>query len=766
MLGGILGLGLKRNVLHLYRFVCRNYNSGDTIHAFGFSRGAFTIRLLVALICTQGIAAYRDERELGYNSADAFYRFIDANAPDKFRWFWLVARSVREGVRLGWRRMSKRLIDVPPAHRPDVDFVGVWDTVAAYGGPISEITRGIDKYVWPLTMTNFELNPKVKAARHALALDEERDSFSPLLWDEVNEARLASEAETPELRERFRTRLKQLWFAGVHSDVGGGYPDDSLSYVSLVWMIDEIGGTLRFIADEERHIRAFANALGPIHDSRKGLGSYYRYQPRKIAALLHRGIPDTLAFDETLAFRDPTISEKRDPPQGLLLSCRVHDSVIDRIGAGTDNYAPIGLPRDIVVVSSGVTPDATGATGAAIAQLTTPRVAAARGEAQENAWDDVWRRRVGYFVVVALTLVLVASPLYATRPDRLLGTDSRWVVDIVIGWFAPIVPGFAHPWFQAFRLAWPTFLGVGLAIWLVSARMKAQEQRLGDAVRIAWWDAIEGRAPHPASATRLRRWRNGRAYQRSLQTLKWRILPFLFGWSMLLAMILYLPAIIGTQLWLTRAEAGGTFCRSAAAGAAIDAAVTFRFRADDPCAASGASVTEGRRYRLVIAPDPAAGSIGWTDGGIPVPWGGQRSWSFPWGHKGVMLLGAPFRRVVPAGWLEPLVEVRGDAGRSASGHARSRIAIQRLTVLQPPRRDTRPIFVGEFAAPFDGSLHLFLNDAVGPFLGSRYFYAGGARTRNGGRALICVEDVERSAIGRGQGCGTAGWSPPDGSDAP
>src|SRR5690606_471741 len=114
-----------------------------------------------------------------------------------------------------------------------IAFVGVWDTVAAYGSPIAEVTKGIDRWVWPLSMPDYKLSPKVQMARHALALDDERDTFQPLLWDEVNERQLIQRGEVSP------TRLRQVWFAGMHSDVGGGYPDDSLAHVSLLWMTEE-----------------------------------------------------------------------------------------------------------------------------------------------------------------------------------------------------------------------------------------------------------------------------------------------------------------------------------------------------------------------------------------------------------------------------------------------------------------------------------------------------------------------------------------------
>ena len=82
-------------------------------------------------------------------------------------------------------------------------------------------------------MPDYHLDEKVCWARHALAIDDERDAFQPLLWDEVHEETLAKEKKLDP------NRLLQVWFTGMHADVGGGYPDESLSYVSLLWMMEE-----------------------------------------------------------------------------------------------------------------------------------------------------------------------------------------------------------------------------------------------------------------------------------------------------------------------------------------------------------------------------------------------------------------------------------------------------------------------------------------------------------------------------------------------
>ena len=101
--------------------------------------------------------------------------------------------------------------------------------VAAYGGPFAEFTRGIDDWVFPLTMPNYFLSPRVKKARHALSLDDERDAFWPLLWDEIHEQEVIDDGwpvivgrdEKGKSIEKKRKvaldRLRQVWFAGVHS---------------------------------------------------------------------------------------------------------------------------------------------------------------------------------------------------------------------------------------------------------------------------------------------------------------------------------------------------------------------------------------------------------------------------------------------------------------------------------------------------------------------------------------------------------------------
>ena len=218
--------------------------------------------MLVGLVLSQGILRCETEEELERYAADAYRRYRrryklplfgykDKTAlTDENETVGLVdrLRDFRDYITSVWRkirghRQYKDDVARENVKVPCIEFIGVWDTVAAYGLPIEELTRGIDEWVWPLSMPNYQLHERVRCARHALSLDDERDSFHPLLWDEVAEEKLIQD-KTKKVKPG---RLQQVWFAGVHSNVGGGYADDSLSLVPLQWMMREAGDAgLRF----------------------------------------------------------------------------------------------------------------------------------------------------------------------------------------------------------------------------------------------------------------------------------------------------------------------------------------------------------------------------------------------------------------------------------------------------------------------------------------------------------------------------------------
>ncbi|MEA3060431.1 MAG: hypothetical protein QOJ94_212 [Sphingomonadales bacterium] len=756
-LGGAFGWGLKRNVLDIYRYACRNYRPGDHIYGFGFSRGAFTMRLVIALIASQGLVPSDDEAELQRRSRCAYRAFRAAFLPRKLKAPTRLFRRVRDGLSR-WREARKGYdsYDRSRNYDPVIRFVGVWDTVAAYGGPISEITRAIDNWVYPLSMPDYQLSAKVQRARHALSLDDERDAFQPLLWDEVHEDSLVDSGNVA------RDRLQQVWFTGMHADVGGGYPDESLSYVSLLWMLEEAekAGLRTLDVIKDRYF-ALANSYGPMHDSRSGLGAYYRYQPRKIAAWL-----DPLD-KRYLMLQDPDIEGPGGREQGLLRRVLVHESVIARIDTGTDRYAPIALPERFEVIppqTEGETVEqATSETEEPlhrpppseplIAPQVRSRLKASEDErfaCQENLWDLVWKRRLSYFLTVGATLLLVALPLGNPFPFLEQScSDGRCVLPNIIRSAKMLVPGFADRWIEAFALYPVTAIALAVAIWWIWRWGQSLEARLGDSSHRLWRSAIDGQVPEPQRCTpsRLRNWRESLGYQQLFRALKWYVLPGLFGLLMML-MILYLPLVALTQASLAVEEVDHHFC-AAEAPASLKPFVFARrkFNTRSPCVATGLRVDKGQVYDIVF-------QLPVTQTGDPAEWyDGRGAGGKPTGIRAAGLahfLGVPMRRVITARYLQPVAQITvtrrdnpGRLGRWLRGLFPNvdRVDERALDLQQDP--EWPELWRVRFKAPESGSLHFFANDSQLPFGGGRSLY-----DNNCGNARVMITKVLRRTAGQ------------------
>ncbi len=700
MLAGMLGIGLKRNILDIYRFACRNYQPGDELYGFGFSRGAFTMRLVVAMIASQGLVRSDSEAELIARSSDAYRAFRREFEPRILKQPTRLLRNLRDRI-IAARRARQRW-DEKPVHRPTLRFVGVWDTVAAYGGPIVEIVRAIDNWFYALSMPDYRLSERVQCARHALALDDMRDAFQPLVWDELHEAALIAQGKVA------ADRMQQIWFTGMHADVGGGYPDESLSYVSLLWMLEEAEKAgLRTLTVMTDRFRALASSSGPIHDSRAGLGSYYRYQPRRLAGLIEPPIA------ECRINWDPALSTEPGKRRGLLKSVAIHESVAARIASGTDRYAPITLPPHFAIVppqregenapqadsDSCARPDTPPARPLPLiapgtrAALLDPAVSRAREAAMARAWDLVWWRRVTYFVSLAITLLLVALPL---QPDVTalegLCADDRCLLPGLFGAIGSFLPGFADPWLVAFGRH-PLLVLMLIVMLLVSYSISG---RIEAATRATAYAAWQGRAPPGgghgwlAVARWVRRWP---MYQGFFLRVKWYGLPFVVALLMLLTGV-WLGGAWLTQSWLVVAERNGTFCAREAASP-----VVITFRTDALCTDLHQRLAANDKVEIILRP-----IVAWTDAGYKAaPDSGV--------IDGLPLYAAPlgiYRRVVSAEWMKPLIAVRGDGGFLARDSA-LRVE-QGDFVLQ---RDGS--YRATYQARAGGNLYLMVNDAVLPF---------------------------------------------------
>jgi uncharacterized protein (DUF2235 family) len=726
VLGGVFGWGLKRNVLDLYTFICRNHEKDDRIYAFGFSRGAFTVRIVADLVAQQGVLRCGTERELTAYARDA-YRAYRACFHKERSWVSRF-RRLRDSAIARWRRRQglKPYGEVRKEEVGKIRFVGVWDTVAAYGLPLTEMTRGIDKWVWPMSMPNYRLSPKVEHARHALALDDERDTFHPLLWDEVEERRMVESGEVEP------GRMLQVWFAGMHSDVGGGYADDALAHVPLHWMMSEAEAAgLRFKQRELEDVERARDGFGPMHDSRRGLGGYYRYQPRKIGARLEK--PDATSR----IMQDPEIKDgPGSPARGLLTSVKVHRSVLDRIERGTDRYAPVVLPAGFQVVRPDRTiEDAPEA----------PRAAELRMAGQEKlVWNDVWRRRVSYFATVFLSLVLAALPLIQLwwPPSACVGPQC--VVTPAILGLGNLLPGIVEPWFRAFARAPGWSFGLALAIASLLLWSGGVQRRIQDRMHGLWRASLLPDAPAAAVTDRpsphertdagregrIHRFRTGERYQGFFRWLKWRGVPAVFGWSVRLcapALAVFLALVLAARVEVAYGErAGGSFC-NAGSGQAREASPgpdrPAVFATNALCWDTGTEVVEGERYRVslrVVEP--------WFDGAVETSPSGTAPGAMPFLAR---FVGALFRRVPSGHWFQPFAKVASEHGHH----------IQALEMRPSPGQDET--FAAVFTAGKTGRLHLFVSDAFLPSWLARAFRLEGQPlyADNTGTAVATVQRV-------------------------
>lgn len=241
VVGGATGKGLHKNIMDDYRYIVQNYSPGDELYLFGFSRGAYTIRCLCGLINNCGIIKRPSARLI----QQAFNHYKKPGAP--------YAPGGGESVKFRALHSHKSR---------EVKFAGVWDTVGAMGIPISFLGFFNEKDEFYDT----KIGGNVLIARHAMAIDEHRSDFEPTVW-----------------QPRDTMDMKQVWFAGAHSNVGGSYKPDKdgsvLSDNALDWMVKEAKKSgLSVEAHLEQSIHT--NPLATLHNSRRNFyrikKTYYR----------------------------------------------------------------------------------------------------------------------------------------------------------------------------------------------------------------------------------------------------------------------------------------------------------------------------------------------------------------------------------------------------------------------------------------------------------------------------------------------------------
>jgi uncharacterized protein (DUF2235 family) len=209
--GLMTGFGLDRNVMDAYRFLATHYKQGDQVYLFGFSRGAHTVRVLAGLIHLVGLLKPHQVHLTNY----ALTAYKQASLNDDYSIAW-------------------RVQEVLETQRVPIRFMGCWDTVA------SVIVPRPDRFYIPsleeLPFVNE--NPSVQVFRHALAVDERRRMFRVSPWQDPQKYKsnpfMSDEQAVPQ-------DIKQVWFSGVHSDIGGGYPEteSGAAKLPLKWMMEQ-----------------------------------------------------------------------------------------------------------------------------------------------------------------------------------------------------------------------------------------------------------------------------------------------------------------------------------------------------------------------------------------------------------------------------------------------------------------------------------------------------------------------------------------------
>jgi len=378
-LSGAFGFGFEANVKDLYHFLARSYETGDKVFLFGFSRGGATVRAFAGFVHTCGLLnrEHPAARPDGHFSEQAFkllvnqafdcYRTHSKN-PEKCRQF-----KAEYGVK-------------DEIHAPSGDlkihFVGVWDSVSALGFPkdfsvavkwVFDAAERISDRIFPHSFYKYELNESVENAYQALSIDDERKTFHPMVWNE-KDCRGAEH------------HVEQVWFAGVHSNVGGGYPRTGLSDVALDWMMTRAEASgLVFFPEARSDVRQGANGHDKVYDSRDGFAIYYRYGPRDLQELG---------------------ADLRGP-------VALHRTAYDKLKDLSDAYAPDGLPASFSVVE----------TDTSVEPLAiTPRDRDAWEKLRREMKGLIQRRSMLYrvFVEVTMAILVIAGILWATEPASIV----------------------------------------------------------------------------------------------------------------------------------------------------------------------------------------------------------------------------------------------------------------------------------------------------------------------------------------------------------
>jgi uncharacterized protein (DUF2235 family) len=277
------GFGMKANMTQAYTWLMQNYQPGDKVYVFGFSRGAYTARALVGLLGRPGLLRSGSDNLVEYAVKEYIKRRPSSGADDE-----PPSEEVKQFAdALCWGTPTKHLNDSPYCptewdriHSIPVEYLGIWDTVEASG------IAGIGEVKWPITKTLWN----VKRLRHAVSIDERRSPYREFLVK-------------PRINPADAFEFEEVWFSGVHSDVGGTFPEAQLAMIALKWVFDGVAKQLhlrdRGAAETYRKWCAVEKsfATAPIHKNRVAW---------KLLLSHTRRVPDDGLIHETVRARRAT----------------------------------------------------------------------------------------------------------------------------------------------------------------------------------------------------------------------------------------------------------------------------------------------------------------------------------------------------------------------------------------------------------------------------------------------------------------------------
>jgi len=271
--GNVGGAGISKNIMECYTFIFENFEAGDQIYMFGFSRGAATVRSLTSFIHYFGIMP-KSRPEL-IKQAYKIYEIED--------------KSER-------KTKADKFVSTHHTMWTRIKFLGCFDTVAALGLPIKSLSVLINKIPGlHHKFHNFKLNETVENAYQALAIDDERETFHPILWD-------------PDVLPY--QAIKQVWFCGMHTDVGGGYDEQKLSDIPLSWM-KNMAVNHGLLIYSKNSVSVHGDENGYMHNSR---GKQWEKLYRKKQRFWDSSRTDKPIVHKSVQLRNKNVSNECNPP--------------------------------------------------------------------------------------------------------------------------------------------------------------------------------------------------------------------------------------------------------------------------------------------------------------------------------------------------------------------------------------------------------------------------------------------------------------------